>query len=311
MGKLRTEISNYLRLDSKKVSFYIEKSDKFYKKVLLQKRRGGTRVIYMPSSEIKMIQYFLVEKYFSKINHSKHATAYIKGKSIIHNTQPHLHNQYFLLVDIVDFFNNLSVEEMKNPISEKFPSLDETDISDMIKITTHNSSFPQGAVSSPIISNIYMRDFDDEVSNIVENKLENGKYTRYSDDITISSSKPINHDILQYIDLELKKIKLSINNSKTYFTSNKQKLEITGLKLVGNKISLSTDKKKKIKNMIYHKLKYGKNSVESASTVLGYLNYLKYVDPLFYNKLNQKYKKNRENLQTRLRKHQFSELSSQ
>lgn len=310
MGKLRIEIGNYLRLDSKKVSFYIDKSDKFYKRVLLQKRSGGTRVIYMPSSEIKMIQHFLVEKYFSRINTSEHATAYIKGKSIIHNAHPHLNNQYFLLVDIVDFFNNLQVEEIRHLIKKQFPLLDDLDINDMIKLSTHNNTFPQGAVSSPIISNIYMRDFDDQISKIVESTLENGKYTRYSDDITISSSKLIKDEILHYIDSEMNKIKLNINNRKTYLTSNKQKIEITGLKIVGNKISLSTDKKKKIKNMIYHKLKHGKNSFQSANTVLGYLNYVKSVDPLFYNKLNKKYKKDKENLLTRLRNHQLSEFSN-
>ncbi len=302
MGNLKEEISSNININLKRVKIFIEHSHKYYIKGLIPKRTGGFREIYMPNSEIKLIQHFLAERFISKIPISNKATAYIKNRSIVDNAQPHIGNKYFLLIDISDFFGNIRVEKVKEILFDSFPELLEQDFNDFIKLTTFNGKFPQGAVTSPNISNIYMKKFDDQISEYVITNLSNGKYTRYSDDITISSDRFIDSSLLDNIKLELSNIGFNVNLLKTYFTSNIQKLEITGLKILSGNLTISNNKKRIIKNKIYHKLKFGNRSNENTNQILGYLYYIMHVDPLFFNKINLKYKKGNNSLISRLKK---------
>lgn len=303
MGLLRNELLEVLDINQDTIKLLIEKANRFYRMTRIPKRRGGYRIIYQPSPVIKMIQHFLKEKYFEKCNISLHATAYIKGKSIIDNVRPHIKNKHFLFIDIKDFFGSLDYINIRNCLmhQEVFLNFDEESINDVMKICTYKNKLTQGAVTSPILSNIYMFNLDQEFNRLV-NQLPNGKYTRYSDDITVSSSELIDKSILIQIRSLFSMYNLHVNIEKTYFCSNMQKVQITGLRIINNnRLSLNTIKKKNIKNMIYHVLKSTESSLESKQQVLGHLNYLASIDKKYYNKLQKKYSESNISLVQRLK----------
>ncbi|CCV66689.1 Reverse transcriptase (RNA-dependent DNA polymerase) [Paracholeplasma brassicae] len=299
MGIVREDISDTFNMDMKRVSIYVNKSNQFYKKIAIPKRKGGTREVYLPSSDIKMLQHYISEKYFSKIQLSSNATAYIKSKSIIDNARPHIKNKHFLFTDISNFFDNIKRNLFSEILLKELPFLSPYDVEDILSICTYKNRFVQGAVTSPIISNIYLKSFDEFLQGVVKN-IPNGVYTRYSDDITISSSEFLNENITKIIADELSKLGLFVNNTKTYFSSFVDEIEITGLKISGNRISLSNKKKREIKNMIYHKFNKKSNSSETAEQIIGHMFYLRQIEPQYYNTLNLKYKKKKKLLIDRL-----------
>ncbi len=262
----------------------------YYKKASVPKKNGGKRIVYMPTPELKKIQYYLREKYFSLYPIHDSATAYRSNKSVRDNALVHRNNSSFLFIDVHDFFNSIDFDLLV----EKMLQLDSNilgkhDLTIALLLASHKREFVQGCVTSPMLSNIFMNDVDKEIVEIVE-RLPYGRYSRYSDDMTISSSKEIPVEILKEIEKILFKNKLEINRKKTHFSSNIDNVIITGVRIKRNgSVSLSTQFKKDLKTRIYHKLKFKNNSNEDASILLGLLNYLKMIDPQYFNRINSKF----------------------
>jgi len=68
-----------------------------YKVYQIPKKSGaGMRTIAQPAKEVKILQYWVIENYFSLLPIHKAATAYVKDKNIRDNCEPHIKNPYFL-----------------------------------------------------------------------------------------------------------------------------------------------------------------------------------------------------------------------
>ena len=287
------EISFYTQIDKNKILNFASSnvdSHSNYKKISIPKRNGDRRIIYSPIAEIKYIQHFLIYKYFSKIKISEFAKAYAKNTNTVDNALSHAKNNHFLFIDLKDFFNSIDYDVLKNILNKELDyQYKNSDLSLMLNLCSMKKKFVQGNVSSPILSNIYLKEFDLFASDLVK-KISNGVYTRYSDDITISSSEKIDESILNKIQDELVKYKLTLNKQKTHYSSNLQNVKITGLRINNKKIGIDTAFKKNLKNRIYHYLNT-QNSQENPDVLLGLLSYLKMVDYKYYRTINFKYKK--------------------
>ena len=290
------EISFYTQISEDRINDFINQStssrNPYYKHKVITKKDGRPRHLFMPTAELKYVQHFLVYKYFSKCPVSKNATAYIKGKSLLDNVKPHLFNEHFLFIDIRHFFDSIDFNRMVTKISSSnYLNLSSDCITKILKICSKNGRFVQGNVSSPMLSNIFMKSFDDKLEKMAAS-LPNGVYTRYSDDIIVSSSQTIPSEIFERIKLLISEEDLSVNDHKTRFSSYLEKIKITGIRIRSDKKpTLDTKFKKMLKNKIFHYLKYGKSSSENPEQILGLLSYLKMVDLPYYNKLNYKYKR--------------------
>lgn len=107
--------------------------------------------------------------------------------------------------------------------------------------------------------------------------------------IYISSNNYISEDLRDYVALELNKIGFEINYKKTKFISTKHRRRITGLILSEKgKVTIGLERRNKIKKMIYDKLVNGKGD---SKKILGYLSFLKDIEPNTYNNLIIKYSK--------------------
>ena len=119
-----------------------------------------------------------------------------------------------------------------------------------------NGKVPTGSITAPRIANRVMYDFDEELVDELS-KIQKVIYTRYADDIVISSEEYIREDILQKI-IELLK---------------KYGRNITGVVLDNNhdSISIGWRRYKDLKLKIYKYLKYGDGNKESIRGELAFL----------------------------------------
>jgi len=74
------------------------------KKFEILKRDGNFRIIYQPSKKLKTIQYWLIINIFEKMDIHNVAVAYRDKISILDNAKLHKDNQFFLKVDLKNFF---------------------------------------------------------------------------------------------------------------------------------------------------------------------------------------------------------------
>lgn len=106
-------------------------------------------------------------------------------------------DRYYLRIDIDSFFDSITTKLLNETLSYYFKTTDEVSNSTLLKNTvdliTLNDALPQGAVTSPVVSNIVFRQLDLRIKRYCD-KL-NITYTRYADDMLFSSeSKFLNED---------------------------------------------------------------------------------------------------------------------
>lgn len=234
------------------ISNNIESNYKLYK---IEKNNGKYRTIYEPTALLKLVQRRILMNILNQKSISKYAKAYHKGTSLLDNALPHINKQIILKLDIKNFFESISFSDIYHTCFsiEYFPK------SVGIVLTylcTYNGHLPQGAPTSAYISNLVMKDFDEEIGIWCEkNQIA---YTRYSDDMTFSGDFDPTKVIVKVRKL-LSKIGLKLNNHKTHVIKRSSKQVVTGI-VVNEKAQLSSEYRREIRKEIYYIKKFGVSS---------------------------------------------------
>ncbi len=153
----------------------------------IPKRSGKLRKIHAPKSNLVIMQRSLsreLEKVF-KLKASVHG--FSKGRSIITNAAPHVRASHVLNLDIQDFFPSINFGRVRGLFMAKPYALPASVATVVAQICCHENSLPQGAPTSPIISNMICAKMDAQLRNYA--KSHGLYYTRYADDLTLSTRK--------------------------------------------------------------------------------------------------------------------------
>ena len=253
------------------ISNNIEKNYKVYK---IKKNNGGYRTIYEPNSLLKHIQKSILNNILNNKSISKYAKAYHKGISLRDNACVHVNKEIILKLDIKDFFESISFVDIYNSCFsiEYFPK----SVGMLLTyLCTYDDHLTQGSPTSSYISNLVMKDFDEEIGSYCEDN--NISYTRYSDDMTFSGSfNP--SDIIIKVRKMLYKLGLELNNNKIHVVSKSSCQSVTGI-VVNEKVQVNSKYRNRIRQEVYYIKKYG---LESHLDRCGFKDdKLKYLDKLY------------------------------
>lgn len=292
--KLVWRLSDATGLPPGDVERIISTAEYRYKVFPIAKRSGGTRWIAQPSRELKTLQGLVIAEMSLHLPIHSAVHSYIRGRGIRSNAQPHIQSSYLLKVDFKDFFPSVHVLDLTLHLQKFAPnaySADEVvELSKMLFWIPGGKQIPRlsiGAPSSPFISNSLLFDID---SAIAEAASSIGAiYTRYADDLSISSQTP--HALDKFQDV-LRKIlssvpypRLRLNRKKTVFASKRGRRVVTGLVLNSvNDLSLGRERKKLIRVMAYKK-SLGQLSADDLKRLRGYLAFAKDIEPRFVQSL--------------------------
>ncbi|MFV0288782.1 MAG: reverse transcriptase domain-containing protein [Mycoplasmatales bacterium] len=184
-------------------------------------------------------------------NKTDYTYAYQKDFNVKKMVEQHLNSNYFLKVDIHSFFDNIYCERLINKIPQD--KVNDNLISIILECSGgKDKGIAIGFIPSPILANIYLAEFDKILGSYLA-ELGNIVYTRYADDLIISSQAEFNlDDVLNFIQKLLAQDKLFLNKSKIQkVTLDKvgSHIKITGLNIIkgrySNYISVSRKFKKK------------------------------------------------------------------
>lgn len=248
-------LSNILGIKWKSFKNIISNSDKLYYDFKISKKAGGKRTISMPNKELLIVQKKIQEKILNNITIHDNAYGFVKNRSIIDNAKKHLNKQMILNIDLKDFFPSIHRGRVFY-IFKNICKYDNNTSYCLTKLTTYKNSLPQGAPTSPTISNIVAFMLDVRLSKIADKF--NINYTRYADDITFSGKQEnINNSLLKIVSGIIEECGFNINKKKTRFASYAGRQEVTGLIVNNNKISIPIHYIKKIRQELYYVKKYG------------------------------------------------------
>ena len=324
----KDEFAKLLGLKSDKYINYLLyniQTDNLYITFTIPKKNGGERVIHAPKKELKFLQKKLAdilwECYLESLESKSKdknfkipvlSHAFEKGKSIITNSQMHRNKKYILNIDLKNFFDSFNFGRVRGFFIKDRDFAVSPEIATVIaQIACYQGKLPQGAPSSPIITNLITRILDYRIVKIA--KKYRFTYSRYADDMTFSTNRELNSNKLRASKelenflTELEEVIISsgfeINPKKTRLSNNMQRQEVTGL-VVNKKINVKREYIKNTRAMAFQLYKDGVFEIDKKPGTLNqltgrfafifqieqYNNYLLYKKSLIQNNLDsQKY----------------------
>ncbi|NKK36822.1 hypothetical protein GFL72_19580 [Rhizobium leguminosarum bv. viciae] len=206
------------------------------------KPSGKKRVINAPDERLKMLQRYIAELLDHIYRPRDPVHGFVFDRSVRTNASSHLRSKFSLNLDIENFFGSIS----ENRIIGLLKALGiEDDAAEIVaRICCNKGQLPQGAPSSPVLSNMICFRLDKELQRIA--KKTHCIYTRYADDITFSSYQPLsglfdgvpppagNFDV-ELLTAELKQSfannGFKVNAAKVHYADRNSRRIVTGLKI--------------------------------------------------------------------------------
>ncbi|MBQ3009580.1 MAG: RNA-directed DNA polymerase [Oscillospiraceae bacterium] len=256
-----------------------------YHTVMLPKENGELRQLSVPDGLLKSVQRKIARQLLVYEEVSPYAMAYRLGGSTLHNAVPHVGQPMVMKLDIRKFFDHCFYPLVKE---KAFPAARYSEPNRVLLslLCVYHDALPQGAPTSPAISNIILRDFDNAVGSWCAKR--HIVYTRYCDDMTFSGSfDPA--EVKTKVRTELRKVGLFLNDNKTVVLNGGQRQTVTGI-VVNERVSVPSDYRRKLRQELYYCRKYGiaahLEHIGSEADVrsyerqlLGRVNYVLYADP--------------------------------
>lgn len=239
-----------------------------YRRYTIPKRNGGLRAICTPEPQLKKIQRRILRRLLRSLESHPCATGFEKGRSIVTNANAHLGAAVIVRMDIKDFFTSTR----KNRIRRFFSSIGWNRFTSQLltQLCTYEGSLPQGAPTSPRLSNLVNFSLDIRLAGVAR-KL-GATYTRYADDITFSfeAERPkVVSDVIRQTKLVLAdygyrihhKLKLSIRRKY-------QQQRVTGL-IVNERVNLPRRTRRWLR-AVRHRHEMGRHATLTKQQLAGW-----------------------------------------
>lgn len=256
-----------------------------YHRAKVPKGNGEYRELWVPDDLLKAIQRSIAEHLLAYEAISPYAMAYRPGGGTLENARPHAGKPVLLKLDIRHFFDHIIYPMVKEAA---FPAerYSEPNRVLLTMLCMYRDALPQGAPTSPAISNIIMRDFDDRVGGWC--RARGIVYTRYCDDMTFSGDFAAG-DVVRFVRQELGKMGLLLNDKKTVAAHSGQKKIVTGI-VVNEKPSVPAEYRRRLRQELHFCRKFGVeehvrrlgldcSAEQYTKRLLGRVNYVLQITP--------------------------------
>ena len=280
-----TWCANFLIVEKNTLIEILKGTSDHYTHFKLGKRCGGYRIISAPDATLLNIQKIIYKRILLSVNIHPASTGFRQNISVTHNAKAHLGNKQILKIDIADFFGSIK----KYRIIKAFEKIGyPPNISQVLaELCTLEGKLPQGAATSPTLSNIIAYDMDVKLISVAQKN--NLAYTRYADDLTFSGEDISFEPVFSEINNIVREEKFVIQRKKTRFLTEKKRKIVTGISVSsGEKLMIPKAKKREIrKNVHYilakglaeHQRFIGSTDPSYIKRLMGYLNFWLMVEP--------------------------------
>lgn len=287
----------------------VEDKSALYRSFKIPKRSGGLRQIDAPNDELKKALYelkFIFEKKFYMSYHTS-AFAYVHGRSTIDSVKRHQQNnsRWFLKTDMRHFFPSTTPEFLMKMLCMTFPFCEfirydfgcKELLEKALSLCFLNGGLPQGTPTSPMLTNALMIPVDHAINKMCHEYAPHLCYTRYADDILISSQYNFKWSDVQgrlISILETFGAPFTLHPEKTRYGSSAGRNWNLGVMLnAENKITIGHEKKKVFKAMVFQFMtddaKGNHWGLDDVQHFLGLISYYRMVEKDCINEILQAY----------------------
>lgn len=272
-----------------------------YYRFTIPKKSGGEREISAPKAELRQAQAWIKENILEKLPVHPSAYGFVPGRSTLDNAKPHLRQEIVIKMDLKDFFPTIHFWRVRGlfqsfgyseAVSTLFallctePPRKEVEFDGKYYyVAMGERQLPQGACTSPAITNLICRRLDEKLTRLAE---ANGfVYTRYADDLTFSCGKDKAHRIgylMKTVRAIVRFEGFEVNEEKTRVLRSSRRQKVTGI-VVNEKPNISRKELRRFRAILHNVEKHGLeaenrfNHPNFWSYIQGYASYVSMVRP--------------------------------
>jgi retron-type reverse transcriptase len=233
----------------------------------IPKKSGGERLLSAPHRELEKAQRWIFEKVLSKIATEKGAHGFVAGRSTVTNAVPHKGQSIILNLDLKDFFPSITFPRVRG-LFESFgyspavatvlallttesPRVEATLDGKTYFVAAAERGLPQGACTSPALSNIVCRKLDRRLTGLCRKR--GFLYTRYADDLTFSAGKDKDSEVgrfLASVRHVLDEEGFRINQKKFRLQRSSSRQTVTGI-VVNRKLSVPREEIRRVRAILH------------------------------------------------------------
>lgn len=227
-------------------------AERHYRPVLIPKRDGTLRRLLAPDPLLRAVQRDILHRVLPERARSPFATAYFSGASIRAGALPHVGQPQVLKLDIEDFFGAITYGMvLQSAFSDCYypPQIAAL----LAHLCCYSDLLPQGAPTSPALSNLVMRPFDAHMGAWCHQR--GIAYTRYSDDMTFSGAfdaRAVERKVRAFLEAR----GFTLNAKKTRHLTRGRRQVVTGV-VVNEKAQVSRDTRRRLRQALYYCQRYG------------------------------------------------------
>lgn len=276
LNDVKKDLTEYsIPFSIRTVCYYCNpKKEHRYRHFTIKKKTGGERPIDAPVRNLKWIQICLNEIFKAVYTPSQYAVGFAENRSIIDGARMHVGKKYVLNIDLKDFFTSIRQARVwariqlppfnfSRDVANAVAGICSIQMEDEENSTAEKKEYkyvlPQGAPTSPILTNAICDNLDRKLSRLAQRFGLN--YTRYADDITFSSNHYVYRKTGKFFtalrDI-IEKEGFKINEKKTRLQTRDVRQEVTGI-TVNDKVNVTKKYIKDLRNILYIWGRYGFN----------------------------------------------------
>jgi RNA-directed DNA polymerase len=262
-------------INERALKYYLYAKKDRYTFFTIPKRTGGTREIKAPDRFLKLVQRYLNIALQCLYTPPEYVTGFVAGRSVIDNARFHTRKKYVYNIDLKDYFPSITFGRVYAVLTMLHPFRLDNEVARVIaNIASDNGVLPQGAPTSPTLSNFVCIRLDRKLKRLaIQHSLS---YSRYADDITFSSnenflSEAFREELIRIIQSEGFEVKFEKERLQRYNVREDGKLireqqRVTGL-VVNEKVNVNRAYIKSLRAAINN---WDKRGYEVASEQLAY-----------------------------------------
>ncbi len=266
------DVARYFRVSHSQMLWVLYKAadDQRYSHFELPKRSGGMRPIHVPLGLIRDLQTKMHRDLKALYRPFSQAHGFIDGKSVASNAAEHVGKRWVLNVDIEEFFPTINFGRVRGLFMKPPFAMANGAATVCARIVTHRNGLPQGAPTSPVLSNFIAASLDRQLQRLArQNRLT---YTRYADDITFSTDlatfppavatrRTLSEDLLQVeagdaLREAVKRSGFTINPSKVRLQGRYGRQSVTGLS-VNERVNVTRERIRRLRAILHAWRKFG------------------------------------------------------